>query len=156
MYYLVFVWLSVESVSGSEPLVMLSRWGRCLASGHCCCPHIVIISLSSPRSHDLSSAWPHWAPASLPARDGRVLARSGCSTLNYHHHWSLDTGHLPWLVSTRLCMEQLASSINTNGAMKIKSLGLSSFFNSSNHYHKSLFCKYTELRITRGECLTKS
>ena len=83
-------WLCVRSVSGSGPLVMLSRWGRCLASGPCLLPPDCddLCSAAQPRSHDQTL---DASPRSelLPDYPGswRASAGPGQSTLNYH--WTL-------------------------------------------------------------------
>ena len=105
-------WLCVRSVSGSGPLVMLSRWGRCLASGPCLLPPDCddLCSAAQPRSHDQTL---DASPRSelLPDYPGSWRASAG--QVSPH---SIITEYLRWLVSTRL--RQLASSINTNQLWK--------------------------------------
>ena len=91
---------------------MLSRLGRCLASGPCLLP---------PDCDDLLASFPRSGSRCLaslragsclttPARDGRVLAQVS------PHSIIIITEYLRWLVSTRL--RQLASSIYTNQLWK--------------------------------------
>ena len=55
-----------------------------------CCPQIVMISPSFPRSGSRCLASLRAGSClTTPARDGRVLQCLGQSTLNYHHHWIL-------------------------------------------------------------------